>query len=80
MKVIGYGWIKAGDTLQKAMEKYGVSGEIQGKEQLAKVEKALAQSVVEAKKEFSQAVKAKHHRKSAKPRFFRVVLEEIEQQ
>lgn len=80
MKVIGYGWIKAGETLKQALERYGVSQKDLLKEgdHMIKAEKALKQTMLEAKKDFAQAVEDKTHRKSAKPRFIRVVLEELE--
>lgn len=78
MKVIGYGWIKAGETLTTAMDRYGVPKEITTKEQVIKAERALFKSPNEARKDFKERVDSKEHRKSAKPRFFRVVLQELE--
>lgn len=78
MKVIGYGWIKAGETLTAAMDRYGVPKEIKSGEQIIKAERALAKTPNEARRDFKQRVDAKEHRKSAKPRFFRVVLQEME--
>lgn len=78
MKVIGYGWIKAGETLSAAMDRYGVPKEIKTGEQVIKAERALFKSPNAAKKDFKTRVDAKEHRKSAKPRFFRVVLQELE--
>ncbi len=78
MKVIGYGWVKAGDTLEAAMVKYGVPTEIKEGEHIIKAEKGLFTTPNEARKDFKKAVDTKIHRKSAKPRFFRVVLEEVE--
>lgn len=78
MKVIGYGWIKAGETLSAAMERYGVPKEIKTGEQIIKAEKALLRTPYEAKKDFKTQVDQKVHRKSAKPRFFRVVLQEVD--
>lgn len=80
MKVIGYGWIKAGETLNAAMERYGVPKEIKTGEQMIKAEKALSKSPNEARSDFKKALKEKKmvQRKSAKPRFFRVVLQELE--
>lgn len=72
MKVVGYGWIKSGDTLQKAMETYGVT-----ENGLVKGEKDLMSSPDDAKKDFEKAQKKGDHRKSAKPRLFRVVLEDV---
>ena len=77
MKVIGYGWIKSGETLQAAMERYGVPEEIKSGHQTIKAEKGLFSSPVEARKDFKKALDDKSNRKSAKPRFFRVALEEI---
>lgn len=78
MKVIGYGWIKAGETLSAAMERYGVPKEIKTGEQVIKAERALFKSPNEARKDFKTRVESKEHRRSAKPRFFRVVLQEME--
>lgn len=78
MKVIGYGWIKAGETLTAAMDRYGVPKEIKSGEQMIKAERALAKTPNEARKDFKQRVEKKEHRRSAKPRFFRVVLQEME--
>lgn len=78
MKVIGYGWIKAGETLTKAMDRYGVPKEITTEEQVIKAERALFKSPNEARKDFKTRVDAKEHRKSAKPRYFRVVLQELD--
>lgn len=78
MKVIGYGWIKAGETLSAAMDRYGVPKEIKTGEQIIKAERALFKSNNEAKRDFKQRVDKKEHRKSAKPRYFRVVLQEME--
>lgn len=75
MKVLGYGWIKSGDTLKKALEQYGVKdGLIQegkGKE--------LVSSVREAKRDVQKSLDGKEVRKSAKPRYFRLILEEVDQ-
>ncbi len=73
MKVLGYGWIKSGDTLKKALEQYGVKDGIvksDGKELLA--------SIGEVKKDVQKTLEEKEMRKSAKPRYFRLILEEIE--
>lgn len=78
MKVIGYGWIKAGETLSAAMDRYGVPKEIKTGEQVIKAERALFKSPTAARQDFKSRVKKKEHRKSAKPRFFRVVLQEME--
>jgi len=78
MKLIGYGWIKAGETLSAAMDRYGVPKEIKSGEQTITAERALFKSTLEAKRDFKQRVDKKEHRKSAKPRFFRVVLQELE--
>lgn len=78
MKVIGYGWIKAGETLSAAMERYGVPKEIKTGEQVISAEKALFKNQAMAKKDFIEKVKTKEHRKSAKPRYFRVVLQELD--
>lgn len=78
MKVIGYGWIKAGETLTTAMDRYGVPKEITTEEQVIKAERALFKNPVAAKKDFKSRVEQKEHRKSAKPRFFRVVLQELD--
>lgn len=78
MKVIGYGWIKAGETLSAAMDRYGVPKEITTGEQVIKAERALFTSKAEATKDFKKRVESGEHRKSAKPRFFRVALEEME--
>lgn len=78
MKVIGYGWIKAGETLSVAMDRYGVPKEIKSGEQIINAEKALFKNPNEARKDFKEKVETKEHRKSAKPRFFRVVLQEVD--
>lgn len=78
MKVIGYGWIKAGETLEAAMNRYGVPKEIKTGEQVIRAEKGLFKSSIEAKKDFKEKVEKKEYRKSAKPRFFRVVLQDLE--
>lgn len=78
MKVIGYGWIKAGETLTAAMDRYGVPKEIKTGEQTIIAERGLFKSPNEARLDFKDRVEAKEHRKSAKPRFFRVVLQEME--
>lgn len=78
MKVIGYGWIKAGETLTTAMDRYGVPKEITTEEQVIKAERSLFKTTYDAKKDFKERVDKKEHRKSAKPRFFRVVLQELE--
>lgn len=78
MKVIGYGWIKAGETLSAAMERYGVPKEIKTGEQVIRAEKALFKNQAMARKDFVEKVEKKEHRKSAKPRFFRVVLKELD--
>ena len=78
MKVIGYGWIKSGETLQAAMQRYGVPEEIKTGEQVIHAQKGLFTSPGEARKDFKKTVDDKKHRKSAKPRFFRVVLQELE--
>lgn len=78
MKVIGYGWIKAGETLTAAMDRYGVPKEIKSGEQIIKAERALAKTPNEARRDFKTRVDKKEHRRSAKPRFFRVVLQEME--
>lgn len=78
MKVIGYGWIKSGDTLQKAMETYGVPNEIKEGEQTIKAEKGLFATINDASKDFKKAIQAKKARRSAKPRYFRVILDEID--
>jgi hypothetical protein len=74
MKVLGYGWIKSGDTLKKALEQYGVKdGVIQegkGKELLA--------SIGDVRKDVQKSLEEKEMRKSAKPRYFRLILEEVE--
>ena len=72
MKVVGYGWIKSGETLETAMERYGVVAEG------VKSEKELVQTSKDAIKDFKKAVDNKTHRKSAKPRVFRIVLQEVE--
>lgn len=77
MKTVGYGWIKAGETLKSAMTKYGLPKEIKQGATL-KVERPLFKSALGAKKDFVEKVNTKQNRKSAKPRFFRVVLEEME--
>lgn len=74
MKVLGYGWVKSGDTLKKALEDYGVNN-ISKEGQEGKV---LLESITDVKKDVKQSYAKKHVRKSAKPRFFRVILEEIE--
>ncbi len=78
MKVIGYGWIKAGETLTAAMDRYGVPKEIHTGEQVINAERALFKSSNDARKDFKTRVEQKEHRKSAKPRYFRVVLQEME--
>lgn len=78
MKVIGYGWIKAGETLSTAMDRYGVPKEIKTGEQVINAERALFKSTNAARKDFKERVEKKEHRTSAKPRFFRVVLQELE--
>ena len=78
MKVIGYGWIKAGETLAAAMDRYGVPKEIKSGEQTIIAERGLFKSPNEARLDFKHRVETKEHRKSAKPRFFRVVLQEME--
>lgn len=78
MKVIGYGWIKAGETLTTAMDRYGVPKEITTQEQVIKAERGLFKSTNDARKDFKERVDNKEHRRSAKPRFFRVVLQELE--
>lgn len=78
MKVIGYGWIKAGETLSAAMERYGVPKEIKTGEQIITAERSLFKSTNEARKDFKERVEKKEHRKSAKPRYFRVVLQEMD--
>lgn len=78
MKVIGYGWIKAGETLTTAMDRYGVPKEITTEEQVIKAERSLFKTTYDAKRDFKDRVDKKEHRKSAKPRFFRVVLQELE--
>lgn len=77
MKVLGYGWIKSGDTLKKALEQYGVKegivqSDIPGKE------KELLASIGDAKKDVQKSLEDKDMRKSAKPRYFRLILEEVE--
>lgn len=75
MKVLGFGWIKSGDTLKKALEEYGIKeGIVKGNPE----GKTLSTSVGEVKKNIKQTLSKKEMRKSAKPRLFRVVLEEIE--
>lgn len=75
MKVIGFGWIKSGDTLKKALEQYGITeGIVKGSPD----GKILAHNINEVKKDVKQSLSKKEMRKSAKPRYFRVVLEEIE--
>lgn len=77
MKVLGYGWIKSGDTLNKALEQYGVkNGIIQSK--VPGKEKELVASISDAKKDVQKSLEDKDMRKSAKPRYFRLVLEEVE--
>lgn len=78
MKVIGYGWIKAGETLSAAMERYGVPKEIKTGEQMISAERGLFKNPTAARKDFKARVAKKEHRRSAKPRFFRVVLQEME--
>jgi hypothetical protein len=78
MKVIGYGWIKAGETLTAAMDRYGVPKEIKSGEQVIIAERALFKNPNAARQDFKERVEKKEHRKSAKPRFFRVVLQEME--
>jgi len=78
MKVIGYGWIKAGETLTTAMDRYGVPHESTTEEQVIKAERALFKNSNDARRDFKERVENKEHRKSAKPRFFRVVLQELE--
>lgn len=78
MKVIGYGWIKAGETLSTAMDRYGVPKEITTEQQVIKAERGLFKSKGEAKSDFKKRVDKKEHRKSAKPRFFRLALQEME--
>jgi hypothetical protein len=78
MKVIGYGWIKAGETLTAAMERYGVPKEIKSGEQMITAERALFKNPNAARQDFKERVKQKEHRRSAKPRYFRVVLQEME--
>jgi len=56
MKVIGYGWIKSGETLEAAMDRYGVPKEIKSGEQTIKAEKALCKSPAEARKDFKDAL------------------------
>lgn len=75
MKVIGFGWIKSGDTLKKALEEYGIK---EGLKATADG-KALSQSLTQVRKDIKDTLNKKGMRKSAKPRYFRVVLEEIEQ-
>lgn len=65
-KVLGYGWIKSGDTLKKALEEYNIQ------------EGDLKESIRQCKVDVRKKLEAKDIRKSAKPRFFRVVLEELE--
>lgn len=74
MKVLGYGWVKSGDTLKKALEDYGVNKTSKDNPEA----KALLESITDVKKDVKQSFAKKHVRKSAKPRFFRVILEEIE--
>lgn len=77
MKVIGYGWIKSGETLKKAMSRYGVPNEIKSGQNVVIAERGLFKRPHQARKDFHERVENKEHRKSAKPRFFRVVLEEL---
>lgn len=77
MKVIGYGWIKSGETLKQGMDRYGVPDEIKPGMTILNAEKTLFKDVKDAKSDFESKTKEKEHRKSAKPRFFRVVLEEV---
>lgn len=77
MKVIGYGWIKAGETLESAMDRYGVPKEIKVGEQTIKAEKPLLKTPNQARLDFKEKLEKKEYRKSAKPRYFRVVLEEM---
>lgn len=75
MKILGYGWIKSGDTLNKAMEEYGVKAVITKDKSEGK---ALLETITEVKKDVKHSFDKKHVRKSAKPRYFRVILEEVE--
>jgi hypothetical protein len=79
MKVLGYGWIKAGDTLNKAMEQYGVAKiVIKDDSELTENQKILLDSINDVKKDVKKSLQEKEIRKSAKPRYFRVILEEVE--
>lgn len=74
MKVVGFGWIKSGDTLQKALDEYGITAKIEDTSSA----KHLAHDLGEVKKDVKQSYTKKEIRKSAKPRYFRLVLEEID--
>jgi hypothetical protein len=77
MKIIGYGWIKSGETLKQAMDRYGVPEDIKPGKNILNAEKALFKVKREAKQDFEEKTKEHEHRKSTKPRFFRVVLQEV---
>lgn len=75
MKVLGYGWIKSGDTFKKALEQYGVKDGIVHDG----VGKKLLSSIGEVRKDVQKSLDEKEVRKSAKPRYFRLTLEEVDQ-
>lgn len=74
MKVLGFGWIKSGDTLKKALEQYGIKDIVKENPD----GKVLMTNMNEVKKDVKHSLSKKEMRKSAKPRYFRVVLEEID--
>jgi hypothetical protein len=71
-KVLGYGWLKAGDNLNDALTKYGI--QISGK----KSEKKLLPRPEEAIRDFRYDILTGKNRISARPKLFRIVLQEIE--
>lgn len=79
MKVLGYGWIKSGETLSSAMSQYGVDRiVIKDGQSLTENQKILLDSFQDVKKDVKKSLEEKAIRRSAKPRIFRVVLEEVE--
>lgn len=78
MKVLGYGWIKSGDTLNKALETYGVTKMVLKEGELTENQKILLDSISDVKKDVKKSLTEKDIRKSAKPRYFRVILEEVD--
>ncbi len=77
MKVIGYGWIKSGETLKQGMDRYGVPEEVKPGKNVLVAEKSLFKNAKEALSDFEEKTKDKAHRKSAKARVFRLVLQEV---